>query len=253
MGATVVTNAVLCAAREKGVAMKRFTSEATNYQEGRELIPTQSNEEEEAPPLGLSFEGGVAGARSLSRRQALGLLGGSLAGVSLLSAGLADPAKSHHIYWHMPFADQDHITLACQGRDPGPRFLDGRTQDGTVGLAPTTTGIFTGTRWRVVRVLGTQNHIWLECQGKEPGPRWLDGRTQNSSVGLAPSRGAPFTGTKWEVTSYGGDEIALKCLGTIPGNTWLVGRRHNGTVELSTYVDTGSNGGTIWKVRILPK
>jgi hypothetical protein len=97
VGATVVTNAVLCAAREKGVAMKRFTSEATNYQEGRELIPTQSNAEEEEPPLGLSFEGGVAGVRTLSRRQALGLLGGSLAGVSLLSAGLADPAKSHHI------------------------------------------------------------------------------------------------------------------------------------------------------------
>jgi len=92
--ATVVTNTLLCAAMGKGVAMKRFTTEGTNDQEGLGLIPAQRRAEEEAPPLGLPFEGGVAGARRLSRRQAIGLLGGSLAGVSLLSLGLADPAKA---------------------------------------------------------------------------------------------------------------------------------------------------------------
>jgi hypothetical protein len=76
--ATVVTNILLCAAREKGVAMKRFTTEGTNEQKGRELIPALRNRE----------------ARTLSRRQALGLLGGSLAGFSLLSTGLAAPAKA---------------------------------------------------------------------------------------------------------------------------------------------------------------
>jgi len=92
--ATVVTNTLLCAAMGKGVAMKRFTTEGTNDQEGLGLTPAQRRAEE-APPLGLSFEGGgVAGARRLSRRQALGLLGGSLAGVSLLSLGLAAPAKA---------------------------------------------------------------------------------------------------------------------------------------------------------------
>jgi hypothetical protein len=69
--------------------MKRFTNE----QEGRELIPAPRSTEE--VPLGPSFEGGsVAGARRFSRRQALGLLGGSLAGVSLLSFGLTAPAKA---------------------------------------------------------------------------------------------------------------------------------------------------------------
>jgi hypothetical protein len=92
--ATVVTNTLLCAAREKEVAMKRFTTEGTNDQEGLGLIPARRNTEEEAPPLGLSFEGGEAGARTYSRRQALGLLGGSLVGVSLLSLGLADPVKA---------------------------------------------------------------------------------------------------------------------------------------------------------------
>jgi hypothetical protein len=72
--------------------MKRFTNDGPNEQEGRGLIPAQRSGEEE--PLGLSFEGGVAGARRYSRRQALGLLGGSLAGFSLLSLGLVAPAKA---------------------------------------------------------------------------------------------------------------------------------------------------------------
>jgi hypothetical protein len=72
--------------------MKRFTSEGTNEQEGQELIPTQSHGEE--APQGLSYEGGLAGPRRYSRRQAIGLLGGSLAGVILLSTGVAAPAKA---------------------------------------------------------------------------------------------------------------------------------------------------------------
>jgi hypothetical protein len=59
--------------------MKRFRSGGENGRERREV---------------LSFEGGEAGARTFSRRQAIGLLGGSLAGVSLLSLGLAAPAKA---------------------------------------------------------------------------------------------------------------------------------------------------------------
>jgi hypothetical protein len=59
--------------------MKRFRSRGENGREGREV---------------LSFEGGEAGARTFSRRQAIGLLGGSLAGVILLSTGLAAPAKA---------------------------------------------------------------------------------------------------------------------------------------------------------------
>src|SRR3712207_3445298 len=101
LGATVVTNAVLCAAREKGGGMKRFTNDGRNDQQG--------NAEEEGP-LDLSFEGGLtAGPRRYSRRQALGLLGGSLAGASLASLGLAAPAKSAP---GIPaFRSYDHIAL----------------------------------------------------------------------------------------------------------------------------------------------
>jgi hypothetical protein len=92
--------------------MKRFGSDDSNEQERRELIPAQSNTDE--VPLGFSFEG-VAGARRYSRRQALGLLGGSLAGLTLLS-----PAKSQAAELPPPFRDRDHISLECLSQEPGP-------------------------------------------------------------------------------------------------------------------------------------
>jgi len=151
--ATVVTNTLLCAAMGKGVAMKRFTTEGTNDQEGLGLIPAQRRAEE-APPLGLSFEGGVAGARTFSRRQAKGLLGGSLAGLTLFSLGLAEPAKAPEPARPGPPVGSDIrrgtiITLECLGDKPGPRWLDSRTDAGDVGLAPNTNPSFTGTRWAI--------------------------------------------------------------------------------------------------------
>jgi hypothetical protein len=171
--------------------MKRFTNDGRNDQEGRELIPAHRNAEEEEA-LRLSFEG-VAGARTLSRRQAIGLLGGSLAGASLLSLGLAVPAKAA-----LPFGHGDKITLECLG---GPAnvhfFLDGRTAEGNVGLAPTTGGVFTGTFWQVSLVRG--NDITLKCLGKGvEGNRWLVGRTGDRTVGLAPQPGSQDT--KWRVS-----------------------------------------------------
>jgi hypothetical protein len=76
-----------------GGRMKRFTNDGRSERERQELIPAHRNAEEESP-LGLSLEGGLAGPRRYSRRQAIGLLGGSLAGVILLSTGLAAPAKA---------------------------------------------------------------------------------------------------------------------------------------------------------------
>jgi hypothetical protein len=151
----------------------------------------------------------------------LGLLGGSLAGVSLLSLGLADPAKSQNL----PFGNGDLINLECQGF-PTHRWLDGRTHQNFVGLAPTTGGNFTGTRWEVVLQGGDK--INLKCRGTLPGNRWLDGVTEDASVWLAPTTGGVYTGTLWQVFRVGGtaDQITLKCLGKgMEGNRWLVGRR----------------------------
>jgi hypothetical protein len=243
--------------------MKRFTREARNALEGK-LIRAQGDGEEEAP-LGPSFER-LAGARTFSRRQALGLLGGSLAGASLLSLGLATPAKSQE--FALPFVNFDHISLEYVGgvvpfsssksTQPINTFLDGRTQTGTVGLAPNTNPPFTGTRWEVVRRNpGTYPPTWwLRCLGDKPGPQWLDGRTNKGTVGLAPDRSAPYTGTRWEIhrntfSNAPPDEVWFKCLGDLPGPRELTAyprRGAGGTVGL-----TEDRYHSIWRVRILPK
>jgi hypothetical protein len=87
--------------------------------------------------------------------------------------------------------------MKCLGDIEGPRWLDGRTADGTVGLAPNTNRPFTGTRWQVLEV--GDNIVALKCLGDIGGPRWLDGRTADGTVGLAATTEPSFTGTKWEV------------------------------------------------------
>jgi hypothetical protein len=233
--------------------MKRFTNDGRNDQEGLELIPAHRNAEVEEA-LGLSFEGGLAGPRRYSRRQAIGLLGGSLAGASLLSLGLAAPAESASTDFNLPFRSGDHITLKWEATSfsvqstPQNYFLDGRTQNGSVGLAPNTDPPYTGTRWQVVqRNPGTwPPSWWLMCLGDVPGPRWLDGRTDNGTVGLAPNRSAPFTGTRWEIARWQGPQdppnlFFFKCLGDAPGPRMLTGypkRSPNGTVGLSDNFST---------------
>ena len=104
------------------------------------------------------------------------------------------------------FQDNSRITLECLGTIPGNKFLDGHTQDSTVGLAPYTGGAFTGTAWRAHSAGG---QFWrLENLGKIPGPAvWLDGRTGTASVGLAPHTNSPFAGATWEIKQLSQDTI----------------------------------------------
>jgi hypothetical protein len=89
------------------------------------------------------------------------------------------------------------VALKCLGQLDGPRFLDGRTHDGTVGLAPSTDAPFSGTRWQVID--NGQGVVFLKCLGDLDGPRFLDGRTHDGTVGLVHSTDFPFTGTHWDV------------------------------------------------------
>src|SRR5262249_28407853 len=99
------------------------------------------------------------------------------------------------------------VAFECRGDVNGSRWLDGRTADGTVGLAPNTNPPFSGTRWQIIPVPGAppsaiKKIVTLKCLGTIEGPRWLDGRTGNGSVGLAKTTEPPFTGTKWEIQKY---------------------------------------------------
>jgi hypothetical protein len=53
-------------------------------------------------------------------------------------------------HWEVIDDGPGRVMRRCLGLIDGPRFLDGRTADGTVGLAPSTDPPFSGTHWQVV-------------------------------------------------------------------------------------------------------
>jgi hypothetical protein len=90
------------------------------------------------------------------------------------------------------------VVLECLGDIEGPRFLDGRTADGTVGLAPDTDpSIHSGTYWELVQL--SESSYTLKCLGVIEGPRYLNGRTADGTVDLAPETGRTFTGATWGI------------------------------------------------------
>lgn len=146
----------------------------------------------------------------------------------------------------------NEVSLKCLGTENGPRFLDGRTANSTVGLAKDRTKQYSGTKWRVSSA--GQKIIALKCMGTTPGAPWLDGRTQNSTVGLAPGTAEPYSGTRWEVVPMDAKNpniVALKCLGKIDGPRYLDGRTGNGSVGLAKTTDPPFTG-TRWEVQMYP-
>jgi hypothetical protein len=142
-------------------------------------------------------------------------------------------------------ADGGIYHLKCLGDIEGNRWLDGRTQDGSVGLAPTTEGFYTGTKWQAIEVEPCIYHF--KCLGDIEGNRWLDGRTQDGSVGLAPTTEGFYTGTKWQPIEVEPGIYHFKCMGDIEGNRWLDGRTQDGSVGLAPTTE-GFYTGTKWQV-----
>jgi hypothetical protein len=168
------------------------------------------------------------------------LIGGSL--VFIVPASLL--AQPHR------FANG--VALKCLGDRQGPRYLDGRTNDGTVGLAPALSKRYSGTKWSMVRA--SENIVTFKCMGLIEGPRWLDGRTHNGTMGLAPNTNKPYTGTRWQLVpadQNNSDIVYIKCLGELTGPRWLDGRTHDGTVWLAERT-TPPFTGTKWEIQPYP-
>jgi hypothetical protein len=137
------------------------------------------------------------------------------------------------------------LSLRCLAPDAHSNFLDGRTADGSVGLAPATDGPFTGSHWEAVD--DGPNRVILRCLAPDAHPNFLDGRTANGSVGLAPSTGGVFTGTHWEVVDDGRNQVILRCLAPDAHPNFLDGRTADGSVGLAPATD-GVFTGTHWEV-----
>ena len=140
------------------------------------------------------------------------------------------------------------ITLQCFGTVLGPGFqgfLDGHTQDATLGLAPSIGDPFTGTMWSKD---DSGTATTLQCLGFASDPRrFLDGHTQDATLGLAPTTDPPFTGTRWAMLQV--PSVALQCLGDAPGpgfQGFLDGHTQDATLGLAATTDPPFTG-TRWR------
>lgn len=145
------------------------------------------------------------------------------------------------------FLSNDYY-LKCLGHVDGPRYLDGRTHDGTVGLVPDLVKPFSGTRWRPHRV--SEGIVAFRCQGDIEGNRWLDGNTGEGKVGLAPHTREPFSGTRWQIVDVARG-VNLKCMGKVDGPRWLDGNTGAGIVSLAATTEPPFTG-TRWELKIYP-
>jgi hypothetical protein len=148
----------------------------------------------------------------------------------------------------------DTVSFKCLGLLPGPRrYLDGRTHDSTVGLAPDLTRNFSGTQWKIYSA--GKDAIALKCLGAIAGPaRWLDGNTAMGTVGLAPHTNMPYSGTRWRMVradKKNPNIVSLQCLGHLDGPRWLDGRTNDSTVWLAPNTQPPYTG-TRWEVTRFP-
>ena len=132
------------------------------------------------------------------------------------------------------FPDRDEtwiVSFICLGELEGPRFLDGRLNDGSVGLAPHTDWPFSGTYWAVTR---ERNVVKFRCMGIGDGPRFLDGRVADGKVFMMPMLASPLSGEFWEFEQGLHETVTLKCLGQPPNPnfSYLDGRILEGSVGL---------------------
>lgn len=101
----------------------------------------------------------------------------------------------------VPSRPSSNVILECLGHIDGPRFLDGRTIDGTVGLAPSTGEPFSGTRWEVSDTdqLGV---VTLRCLGESTlgkNVRFLSADSLGGTLSLVDGDGGSGSSTRWSV------------------------------------------------------
>lgn len=139
------------------------------------------------------------------------------------------------------------VTLECLSHLSGPRFLDGRVADGSVGLAPHTGEPFSGTWWAVVRL--APNVVKFRCMTQVQGPRFLDGRPTHGEVRMRPMLASPPSGEWWSFVEQADGSVTLQSLSksTNPNHRFLDGRTQDASVGLAPHTSSPFSG-THWRV-----
>ena len=105
--------------------------------------------------------------------------------------------------WWQVVRHDGAVSFRTLGRLVGPTtpvWLDGRTADGTVGLALNLAPPFTGASWRLVSFEG--RGFTMQTLGTIPGPNFLDGRTQDGTVALIRTVDAAHSGAVWRIQRH---------------------------------------------------
>ena len=97
-----------------------------------------------------------------------------------------------------------YLSATIPSIQTGIVYLDGRITDGTVGLAPSTEGGFTGTRWEILSPFLDPRLYALKCMGTDVGNfslGYLAGYTQDGTIGLVvnPIPAYQYSGTVWKI------------------------------------------------------
>jgi hypothetical protein len=143
------------------------------------------------------------------------------------------------------------VILKCLGNTGGPRYLDGHTHDGTIGLASFTMPPFTGTSWELNRV--PSGLYTLKCLGNIEGPRYLEGHAVDGTVGLATDIDqSSHSGTYWELDQSSERNYRLKCRGNKEGLRYLDGHTADGTVSLTAPESGETFTGATWRIYTSP-
>ena len=100
----------------------------------------------------------------MNRRDVLHTLAGGALATAMRVAGNAAVVQAGNT-----------VSLRCLGNASGPRYLNGMTGNGSIGLAPGLVKPYSGTKWKLYNSAG--GSFALFCLGSVTGPRWLDGRT----------------------------------------------------------------------------
>jgi serine/threonine protein kinase len=157
-----------------------------------------------------------------------------------------DPKTNQNHQPNPNLLSSETVILKCLGNIEGPRYLDGHTADGTIGLAPFTMPPFTGTSWELNQV--PSGLYTLKCLGNIEGPRYLDVHSADRTVGLAPDIDpSTHSGTYWELEQSSGGIYTLKCHGNIEGPRYLDGHAADGTVGLAP-ASGGTFTGATWRI-----